>query len=113
MSSGFLHHASAVSTLLCFTTGTAPGEPIKIVRKAGDSCYDGSFPPTHASKCHIPDGKNSVEVPRMRWNRGAPMGIKEEQFRGRAVKFSRDYPWTLDEWGVAATGEYIVYGVLE
>lgn len=46
-SCGSLHHASAFSALPCFTTGTASGEPITIVRHAGDSCTNSNpHPPT-------------------------------------------------------------------
>lgn len=54
-SSGSLQHASAVSALLCSTMGTAPGEPIKNGRCAGDSC-SGSYPPK-ASELDITDGE--------------------------------------------------------
>lgn len=54
MSCGSLHHASAVSALLCFATGTAPGEPIKIVRHAGDSCPDSNPHPNASLKAQHP-----------------------------------------------------------
>lgn len=68
MSCGSLQHASTVTALLCSTKGTAPGEPIKSVRCAGDSCS--SCSPKSLPAPHHWWG-NTVELAWMgrRWNR--------------------------------------------
>lgn len=100
-SSGSLHHASAVSALLSFTTGTAPGEPIRIVRHAGDSCSHSKPHPLH------PLPTTSLKAPHPWWKEycrssldGVQMLINGSIRTAAGLKWLRHCPLTLDEWGV-------------
>lgn len=90
MGSGSLRHASTVTALLCSTKGTAPGEPIKSVRCAGDSCSSRS--PESLPAPHHWWG-NTVEVAGngRRWNTESQRGRKDQWQPAVNLKASRDH----------------------
>lgn len=103
MGPGSLRHASAVTAPLCSTKGTAPGEPIKSVRCAGDSCSIRS--PEKARSSTPLMGKHCrTGWEERRWNRGEAGGEKGSIRTAVNLKASRDHgmlernaSW---EWGL-------------
>lgn len=98
MGSGSLRYASAVTALLCSTKGTAPGEPIKSVRCAGDSC-SGRSPESLPAPHHW--WGNTVELA------GMGRGCNRESRKGRRDQWRQQSSWKHQEitveWGVGAT----------